>query len=103
MVQHCKIALAAAFGLAAILGLAGCNKAAPPVYTLYHNSPLDASVRAHFAIFDTVAGGGQPAGARPLNQDNCDMAAGVLNDRIRSANQGGQPVRYWCEQGPYRP
>lgn len=88
--------------LAAALALAGCNRDKAPVYTLYRSNPMDLAARLRFASFDIPDKGMEKKGDKPLNQTNCEMTATALNVMIRQANNGAQPVHYWCEAGPYR-
>ena len=69
---------------------------------MYQSNPLDLTGRVHFATFNARLAGEQKDGGETPNQYNCEMAAGVLNEKVRSANNGAQPVRYWCEEGKYR-
>jgi hypothetical protein len=99
-------AMRAGLALAAVLGIAACDRIKDrdkaPVYTLYQSNPLDLTARVHFATFNSALKGEQKTGEKSVNQSNCEMAAEVLNEKIRSANNGGQPVRYWCEKGKYK-
>lgn len=73
--------------VAAILPIAGCN-ADVGTFTLYRNSPADASLRIHVATFDTKESEG-------YNRENCDQAARLF------AAQPGVTVRFWCEKGRF--
>lgn len=88
--------------LAAALALAACKKDEAPVYTLYQSNPLDLAARLRFATFDIPNKGIAKNGGKPINRTNCEMTAVALNTMIRRANNGAQPVHYWCEQGKYR-
>jgi len=79
----------AAVGVALLLG--GCNPRDHGIYTLYRASPADASMRIHVATFDASDA------SSAYNQENCRIAADLF------VKQPGITVRYWCEQGPYRP
>ena len=71
--------------------LAGCDTGrAPDVYTLYRSSPVDSSMRVHWASFDADQSEG-------YNQENCMAGADAMNAIP------GITVRYWCEKGKYRP
>lgn len=65
-------------------------------YTLYRNSRVDSSARIHWATFNVDDGGG---GTGTYNEENCALAADVLNQNLRRLNGGEQPVRFWCERG----
>lgn len=101
-----RAAFRAGLALAAVLALAACDKIKDrdkaEVWTMYQSNPLDMSARVHFATFNSRLKGEQKKGDPTPNQFNCEMAAGVLNEKVRSANNGGQPVRYWCEKGKYK-
>jgi hypothetical protein len=99
-------AVRAGLAIAVVLGLAACDRIKDrhkaEVWTMYQSNPLDLSARVHFATFNSRLKGEQKEGEATPNQSNCEMAAGVLNEKIRSANSGAQPVRYWCEKGRYK-
>jgi hypothetical protein len=101
-----RTAMRAGLMLSAVLALAACDKVKDrnkaEVWTLYQSNPLDTTARVHFATFNSALKGEQKKSDPTPNQYNCEMAAGVLNEKIRSANNGGQPVRYWCEKGKYK-
>jgi hypothetical protein len=101
-----RAAMKAALVLVAMIGLAACDKIKDrdkaEVWTLYQSNPLDLTARVHFATFNSRLRGIQKKGDPTPNQYNCEMAAGVLNEKIRSANNGAQVMRYWCEKGKYK-
>ena len=99
-----RAAVVAGLALAAMLGLAACGKHKDNglVYTLYQSNPLDLTARVHFATFNSALRGEQKDGEHSVNQYNCEMAAGVLNESVKRANNGTQTVRYWCEKGKYK-
>ncbi len=77
-----------------------CGTSAPP-FTLYRNSPLDPSVRVHWATFDAKESN------RSYNLNNCQMAARVLNANASARAEAGGQVRdpsfgFWCEPGTYK-
>ncbi|MGQ3286140.1 MULTISPECIES: hypothetical protein [Alphaproteobacteria] len=81
--------------------LAGCSgdKGETAAATLYRNSPLDPSMRVHFASFNA------PDKA-PFNIDNCEMVARIMNANVdaSSAKEGksrNQSVGFWCERGDF--
>lgn len=71
--------------------LCGCKPEDSRIYTLYRASPMDPNMRLHMATFDAD----EPSPT--YNQENCQIAADLF------ANYPGVTVRYWCEQGRYRP
>lgn len=86
---------------AAVVLLAACDET--NVYTLYRSSPTIGSIqgegqRVHVATFDATArecafclrADGE------YNRENCEIARELF------ANQPGV-VRYWCEQGRFKP
>lgn len=88
-----------ALGVAA-LALASCNNAGPDQprsepQTLYRNSPVDPSMRLHWATFDADDGPG-------YNENNCKLAAKILNANVEAASGGPQPVGFWCEAGAFK-
>lgn len=83
----------------AMLALAGCDQTSP-TYTLYRNSSVGAELRIHFASFD-ASDKGLP-GAHTYNQENCQLAADVLNENVGKLNEGKHPARFWCEKGSFR-
>ena len=86
----------------ALVLLAACDD--PNVYTLYRNSPTIENIRGeaqrvHVATFDAA-----PRECafclradREYNRGNCEIARELF------ANQPAVSVRYWCEQGRFRP
>jgi hypothetical protein len=102
--RRCRVAVAAGLALTAMLGLAACGKHRDngSVYTLYQSNPLDLTARVHFATFNSALGREQKDGGQSVNESNCEMAAGVLNESVKRANNGIQKVRYWCEKGKYK-
>ena len=83
--------LLAATALASAVGMAaGCSLPSEAgVFTLYRNSPIDATMRIHMATFDSKDG-------EAYNRGNCDIAVDLF------AKQPGVTARYWCEKGRYR-
>jgi len=83
----------------ATLALAGCDgKSADPV-TLYRNSPLDTSMRIHFATFDAPDG-------ENFNLSNCQMAVRALNANVdalakRDGGERDPSAGFWCEIGSF--
>jgi hypothetical protein len=79
-------ASASAVGMAA-----GCSlpSDAGGVFTLYRNSPIDATMRIHMATFDSEDG-------EAYNRVNCDIAVDLF------MKQPGVTARYWCEKGRFR-
>jgi hypothetical protein len=80
--------------------LVACQSQADRTVTLYRNSPLSLEMRIHWATFDTLEGGDH-------NQQNCEMAARLLNANIvasakREAKQPYPGVGFWCEAGAFR-
>ncbi len=72
----------------------GCNEGGP-IYTLYRNSPLDLHMRVHWASFDAKESGN-------YNQENCNMAADLLNKNLSKENPENYPaVHFWCEKGEF--
>ncbi|MDP1731123.1 MAG: hypothetical protein Q8L54_08110 [Devosia sp.] len=69
--------------------LTGCSDDRSPTYTLYRNSPVDASMRVHVATYDANDRGS-------FNQGNCRHASDLLN------KQGVVGVKWWCEEGRFR-
>lgn len=100
-----RSAMKACLAAAALLGLAACDRITngdkAEVWTMYQSNPYNLTARVHFATFNAQFTGEQKKGAPTPNQYDCEMTAGVLNDKIRSANNGAQTVRYWCEKGKY--
>lgn len=74
----------------ALVAVVGCSPANDAVFTLYRNSPIDASMRIHVASFDTRDS------APNYNQENCTTVADVMQSQPRVT------ARYWCEKGRYR-
>jgi hypothetical protein len=71
------------------------------VFTLYRNSPLDVSLRVHWATFDVKDT--DPT----YNQNNCMMAARLLNANVTATAEAKGKLRYrgvgfWCEPGTYK-
>src|ERR1700737_1957159 len=64
--------------------LTGCQDDGQ-TYTLYRNSPMDASMRVHVASFDSKDGA-------DYNNENCQAAAGLY------ASQAKVTARFWCEK-----
>jgi hypothetical protein len=64
--------------------------------TLYRNSPLDPTLRIHWATFDAAES------SSSYNIESCQMAARLLNANYRaiggSENDG---FGFWCEPGRY--
>ena len=86
-------------GLAGSLLLYGCNSDSGGTYTLYRNSPLNTSMRLHWASFDTNE-------KADVNGDNCNMAARLLNANVAALAKaaGKEPfhgIGFWCEPGKY--
>ena len=82
--------------LIALAPLASCDR--PPVYTLYRNSSVDSSMRIHWASFNANDTG---AGSNDYNRENCEQAVDLLRANLRTLNGGVEPVRFWCEKGPF--
>ena len=101
-----RTAMKAVVVLATMLAVAACDRIKDrhraEVWTMYQSNPFDLTARTHFATFNSRLKGEQDAGDKTPNQYNCAMAAGVLNEKASSANNGKAPVRYWCEKGKYR-
>ena len=72
--------------------------AASPTYTLYRNSPVDATARIHWATFDA-----RDQGTGKSNEANCKAAAELLNAKLSELAGAAQPERFWCEKGRFRP
>ena len=86
-------------GLLLVAGCGGTTSSAE-TFTLYRNSPLDRSIRVHWATFD--ADESDPN----YNRNNCEMAARLLNANLgASAEKEGKPpypdVGFWCEPRNY--
>lgn len=88
--------------LAGLLLTAGCDagSTSSETFTLYRNSPLDRSIRVHWATFNASDSD------RNYNRNNCEMAARLLNANVdASAAAEGKPrhsgVGFWCEPGSY--
>jgi hypothetical protein len=69
-------------------------------YTLYRNSPVDPSMRIHWATFDAADKGS-------YNMNNCQMAARLLNANVTASakaegKERDRALGFWCEDGPYR-
>jgi hypothetical protein len=84
---------------AILLLLTACDRDRGETYTLYRNSPLDPSLRVHFATFNSNNHG-------DYNSGNCMMAARLLNaNSAASAKAEGKPqdkeIGFWCEPGDY--
>lgn len=77
------------FALALPLLLTACD-GNDLTFTLYRNSLVNLVERVHVATFNA------DQSAR-YNRENCDLAAKALSDRPEAT------VRYWCENGRYRP
>lgn len=81
--------------------LAGCGaKRGDETYTLYRNSPLDHTMRVHWATFDVSDS------TSDSNHSQCDMAARLLNANVqewanREAKEYDPTVGFWCERGSY--
>jgi hypothetical protein len=88
-----------AAALTFLLSLSACGR--EPTFTLYRTSSYARGMRIHWATFD-VAGPTASYEPTTANQGNCQMAADLLNKNVREGNGGAQPVRFWCEKGPYR-
>jgi hypothetical protein len=93
---------AALVALLSIMVVTACQDNPSPDYTstLYRNSPLDHSMRIHWATFNEAENGGT------YNRDNCEMAARLLNANVdASAEREGKPrdpaAGFWCEPGKY--
>lgn len=85
---------------ATVVLLEGCDGFhGSATYTLYRNSPLDPSLRVHWATFDAADKG---TGAGDYNQANCSMAAELLNANVAKLNAGQHPARFWCEKGRFK-
>jgi hypothetical protein len=101
-----RAAIGTGLALVAMLALAACDKIRdrdkPEVWTMYQSNPYDLTARVHFATFNSKYKGEQKKGAPTPNQYDCEMAADVLNEKIRNSNNGAQTVRYWCEKGKYK-
>jgi hypothetical protein len=101
-----RAAVKAGLAVAAALTLAACDKIKDrdqaEVWTMYQSNPYNLTARVHFATFDSKFKGEQKAGEATPNEHDCEMAASVLNEKIRSANNGAQTGRYWCEKGRYK-
>lgn len=82
--------------LAVVAMLAGCGAADSGPYTLYRSSPVDPSMRVHWATFDAAEGA-------DYNSENCIMAADLLQENLRKLNNGAEPIRFWCEKGAFEP
>jgi hypothetical protein len=83
---------------AALVGCADGDKADP--FALYRNSPLDYSMRIHWATFDAEDKGS-------YNMNNCLMAARLLNANVTASakaegNERDTKAGFWCEAGPYK-
>jgi hypothetical protein len=68
--------------------------------TLYRNSPLDLSIRVHWATFDTE-------NSNDYNMNNCELAARVMNanvdaSAVAAGNERNPMVGFWCELGGFR-
>lgn len=82
--------------------LAGCESATrgDETYTLYRNSPLDRTMRVHWATFDV-------SDSTPdANRNQCDMAARLLNANVKEwakieAKEYDTTLGFWCERGSY--
>lgn len=84
------------------LFLGGCDQLAggSPTYTLHRNSPLDRSMRVHWATFDVSDS------QSDFNRNQCEMAARLLNANTEASAraEGKEPhpdVGFWCEEGSY--
>ncbi len=64
-------------------------------YTLYRNSSMMDDARIHWASFDVDNSGS-------YNEENCQMAADLLNKNVKALNPEGTNVRFWCEAGAAR-
>jgi hypothetical protein len=85
---------------AALLFLAACDEDRSATYTLYRNSPLEPSVRVHWATFNATDKG-------DYNRGNCTMAARLLNANVKASAkaEGKEPfegVGFWCELGKFK-
>jgi hypothetical protein len=86
--------------LIASLILTGCSGSSSGDVTLYRNSPLDLSLRVHWATFDA------PEDVN-VNLDNCEMDARILNANasafaVKSGKPPDSPVGFWCEAGAFK-
>ena len=73
--------------------LTGCSYiTSGPTYTLYREGSMDPSLRVHWATFNANQ-------SDSYNQENCEMAAELLNRNLRELNGGVQVLRFWCEEG----
>lgn len=69
-------------------------------FTLYRNSPVDPTLRVHWATFDAADSD------RGYNLSNCQMAARLLNANVdASAKAEGKQrdpmLGFWCEPGGF--
>ena len=72
--------------------LSACSFGGVPddqIYTLYRNSVLDPSVRAHVATFDSSDG-------ETYNLENCQQTQALI------MAQKGEPKKFWCEKGRFK-
>jgi hypothetical protein len=60
------------------VALAACSNTSVEAYTLYRNSPLDYSMRVHWATFNAADEGS-------YNMNNCLMAARILNANVSAS------------------
>jgi len=83
--------LVSAIVVAGAIAQASCARMGDQdVFTLYRNSVTDVNARYHIATFDSREGSS-------YNRENCQRASTLFE------SQPGVSVRYWCEQGKYRP
>jgi len=85
----------------ALIALSGCSERAPAL-TLYRNSPLDRTMRIHWATFDV-----NEESSSSYNLNNCQMAARLLNANVSTRTAATGQARdpkfgFWCESGPYK-
>lgn len=92
--------------LALVIVSAGCSQveerrsASAETFTLYRNSPIDRSLRVHWATFDVEDSD------RSYNRNNCEMAARLLNANVGESARVAdvEPydgVGFWCESGEF--
>lgn len=76
-----------------LMSLCACSYlTSGPTYTLYREGHFDQSLRVHWATFNANQSGS-------YNQENCEMAADLLNRNLRELNNGIQVLSFWCEEG----
>jgi hypothetical protein len=86
--------LTAAVMLVAAVSLVGCGEQSR-TYTLYRNSPVIKSLRIHFSTFNADESGS-------YNEENCNVAADLMNKEASRIMNGEPAVRYWCELGKFK-